>query len=709
MREREILQISLGSPACEVSSHLLNLQGLAATTDEDEAPYCQAGVTHAVTNRLRVPRALWVDAPAHMHRQYQQPSAATASTTGFPAAENHKRLRPSTAAWSGQVEELSIHALTSGHDSSLAPSWQQKGDPWQVQSWQETSNVLATSQFSRYRVADSFANSRSPPPTYMASSTNSRHVDWDDLGDEKDEDNEEESEQERRERMQRQRRQWQGTTFQPLQAQLENTWNTILQEPSTETAPPAGSPENATKESIRPDELLWTDYLAPPFHPRSILSSPAFQDDAYFPVASGKSSSTWIEDEMLERIRNMLEDCDACQGYILSTSGFGIFAGLATQVLQFLQDECPSTSRIVLSFEESKKIRSSPSPLQENSQQHESDWRSHYIETTREDVNKATAWYDFLESSNAILPLQLQVGQHPSRFHASAALAAALEATTLPFRVRPNERLRLGMNSYYYGSFSGDSNFGSVPGLSLSEFLGVVKPRDRLSVLELDALSISNSEPLWPILLEGTSVEHDRRMRESPHLAGHRRPRDVLPGRWLLGGDEEGGRLTSLSMTDATNRSLHTHFSLASAVRPSTVGAAPLNHYVDCLMQGMGIQFRPEQSAATVLDQSLASLAEGGYGAGSYWKTVWKNRPVLAVVGNTTRFYPKAHSMASNLKKALSPRSRGFYNRDVSNGMLPEIEDCQDALSYMWDLRDLYQPPEGSGLVVDEDGEYVDW
>eukprot|EP00977_Amphora_coffeiformis_P009073 scaffold2062_cov166-Amphora_coffeaeformis.AAC.1 len=695
MRDREILQISLGSPACAVTAHLLNLQGLAATTTGGEgnsdAAYCQAGVTHAVTQQQwRVPRALLIDAAPRVHRRLVEPPALSTNTT------------TTAGTWSGAVEALPIDVLNPSRLTLPPPSV----DPW-LQSFQDTSQQLAGSQFSRYRFE---AQSRQRQPVYEVSSSNSRHVDWDDLRDEEEEE-EEETEQERRARLRRQRYQWQRSTLEPLQNQLNNLWESILEGVPAETPDTHG--RGTSKFTLKPDDLLWTDFLAPPLHPRSILSLPAYpEENAYFPVSSGTALSAWAEDEVFERMRNMLEDCDACQGCVLSTSGFGIFAGLGTQVLHYLQDECPSTSRVVLSYDDSKK-EATPQQGQAGTEAgaDETNWRDHYVEATRHNVSKAMAWYDFGEAADAILQLQLPTGDaYPSRFHASASVAAALEATTLPFRVRPNkERLRIGMNSYYYGSFSGDSDFGTVPGLSLSEFLGIIKPRDKLLVLELDTLTRGPiQEPLWPTLLEGTSVERDNRMRESPHVIGNRRPREVLPGRWLLD-PREGGRLTSLSRRDATSRALHKHFALATAVRPSTIGSAPLPHYVDCLMQGMGVRFRPEQSAATVLDESLTSVTDGGYGAGSYWKSIWKNQPVLAVVGNTTRFYPKAHSMAVNLKSALSSRSRGFYNRDVSSGLLPEMEDCQEALTNMWDLRDLYQPPDGSGLVENEEGEDIGW
>jgi hypothetical protein len=683
MRDREILQIALGSPACEVTAHLLNLQGLGATGDYEDGAACRATVTHRVANRMWVPRALLVDAPDRIHR----PRAA-------PPSEHV------AGAWSGKVESLSMDALRAG-GGATTPSAASLVDPV-LQSFRETSNILSTSQFSRYYVEPS--NSESAQPTYAASVSNSRHVDWDDMDDEKDEEDEQEQE-DRKELLRRQRRQWQGGTLPPLQEKMDQFWGSLL-EPKATKQEAAPATKSDSPPQLRADDLLWTDYLAPPLHPQSILGLPRPSEgwDTYFPSTSGGDLSEWTEDNVLERIRTMLEDCDSCQGCVVSSSGFGVFAGLATQVLHYLQDECPSASRVVLSYEDSVKAQASLETPPEGGE--DASWRTRNVEQTRSFVNKASAWHDFWECAHVILPMRLRNDQ-PSRFHASALTAAALEASMLPFRARPNDRLRIGMNSYYYGSLSGDSDFGSVPSLSLSEYLGILKPREKLSVLEMDGLTES-TDPLWPSLVEGTSIERDRRMRESPHLVGTRRPHDVLPGRWLLD-PSEGGRLTSFSHSETSSRALHQHFALMTSVRPSQAGAAKLNEYVDAMMQGMGIRFRPEQSAAAVLDQSLGSLTAGGYGAGSYWRSIHKNQPVLSMMGNTTRFYPKAHAIASNMKMALSPRSRGYYNRDVEAGVLPEIEDCQEVLSSMWDLRDMYQPPEGSGLVIDEEGEFMGW
>lgn len=142
------------------------------------------------------------------------------------------------------------------------------------------------------------------------------------------------------------------------------------------------------------------------------------------------------------------------------------------------------------------------------------------------------------------------------------------------------------------------------------------------------------------------------------------------------------------------------------------------------MVEGMGIRYRPERSMCTVVNQSFAQLTQGGYGAGMYWETILAppkldgdsktdsvaSPPVLAVLGNTTRIYPQLHEVADNLKKAMgrSSRFRGLYNRDVMNGVLPEEGDCEEAMASCLDIRDIYQPPDGSGLVDDNESSFFD-
>ena len=122
----------------------------------------------------------------------------------------------------------------------------------------------------------------------------------------------------------------------------------------------------------------------------------------------------------------------------------------------------------------------------------------------------------------------------------------------------------------------------------------------------------------------------------------------------------------------------------------------------------MGIRYRPERSVCTVLNQTVGRLTRSGGGAGSYWGKVLgssdSTKPLVAAVGNTTRVYPLLDKVSSDFRSVLGPRYRGYYQRDLVSGALPEIDDCEEALAKCFDVRDAYHPPDGSGLVVEEDG-----
>ena len=56
------------------------------------------------------------------------------------------------------------------------------------------------------------------------------------------------------------------------------------------------------------------------------------------------------------------------------------------------------------------------------------------------------------------------------------------------------------------------------------------------------------------------------------------------------------------------------------------------------------------------------------------------------------------------LLDALHSRSnKGYFSRDAMSGLIPEQDNCEEALEYCRELVDVYEPPLGSGLVVGED------
>jgi hypothetical protein len=292
--------------------------------------------------------------------------------------------------------------------------------------------------------------------------------------------------------------------------------------------------------------------------------------------------------------------------------------------------------------------------------------------------------------AHAVLPLS-------NRIQANQ-LAAAMEAVTLNYRLRPSESQQhiVGINSYYSGSYGGGFPFGTVPNLSFSEFLTTMKPSNAHVMLELDAL-LPDTPFSFDNLRQGTSVERDMRMKNSLPS----KSKDELPGLWMT--DISHGGILSSCSPRPSGWSLHNHFCLSSAMRPASSSVSILE-YARCLMEGIGIRFRPEQSLATIVHQSLYRLTDDGYSAGSYWKSLYNLKPqtdVLAVLGNSTRSFPYLRANCTEMKTVFSPSYKGLYNRDVATGLLPELEDAEHALSTVYHLRDTYKPSLDNDLETD--------
>lgn len=198
---------------------------------------------------------------------------------------------------------------------------------------------------------------------------------------------------------------------------------------------------------------------------------------------------------------------------------------------------------------------------------------------------------------------------------------------------------------------------------------------------------------------------------------------------------EGGGLLSSISgnTTPFGRRSDHRHFALSTALRPSdsdyrsfSSGRNTVNADGDCvssflrpMMESIGSNHRPEVSSGVVVKDSVVELTE----VGSYWRSIFSGRrslkdnrtvlspserasitPVLSVLGNSTRSYPRLKSVSTGIIDALQSRcNMGYLSRDVMSGLIPEKDDCEEALEYCRELVDVYEPPMGSGLVLGDE------
>ena len=739
MASRETIQISLGPSANAVTAHLTNLQGLAATTESDEFEYaaCDSRTTHTTEGNVLVPRVLMIDEPTRFpidqQAQHQQPQ-------GF---WDPQRIEVLDSSWSRQY-----------HDPSL-------------QHFLQTTASMAYSPYSRY-----YQQPQQDQFSYKIDSSNSRHVNWDE---EDDEEEEYEDPADRSRRLQQQRFQWQNQTQKPMQEQLSTLWHEAMASSPTAAGDvtQAGKPDtpevNLNSVSDRESTLSWIDYWMPPYSPRkSILALPfstqtqvSVNWDSYHQAAStsGTEWVNWKQDDLSDKVRNFLEESDSCQGFTITTEGYGCYAGLATSLLQEIQEECRSAGRMVFHVVDSSPFSAveqsngtnqhtdeNQSPTLQPSSASSPSWHSSSVERVRKQVQSGIALAGLTQNAHAVLPLKLgnvhenKAGSNsPALFRASANVALGLESVTLPYRFRASmddPRYKVGLqNVPFVGDGGGGSNDDSyfrwgttASRLSFGEFLTSVQPASQYKMLELDMMGISSgttSRPnLWDSIVSGTSVERDQRMRDDGRDSRRFRQRDVMPGGWLQDSNH-GGLLSPLSASSSDpkflDRSLHHHFAVATSVRPNTeipertdLGRNGISQYLTCIAEGVGVRYRPERSICTVLNQSCGKLVHGGYGAGTYWESILgsssESPSAVSVLGNTTRVYPHLHRVATDLRECLgrSSRLRGLYNRDVMNGMLPEDEDCEEALATCFDIRDVYQPPDGSGLLGDNDSSFYD-
>ena len=384
------------------------------------------------------------------------------------------------------------------------------------------------------------------------------------------------------------------------------------------------------------DHFSWRDYVTPPY---TFVEEPKTLDD-----------DAWIHDEFLDgAIRQRLEDFDACQGiFVHSTNCHSLTAPL----LEYCHDECPASRRVVHWFQ--------PTPAAPSLR-----------ERLFQALDSACAWHDW--ETHAVVPLT-----SPDTFVERARLAASL-ATAWSALDTP-----VALNAHYEGSWEG--NFGSAPCLTLAELLQSLQPSHQYKVLEVDYWKPTHQRLAWDELYRGTSVERQELLREGKDPGR----RVVDPGAWMQ--EAPKGILSSWSCDSkpAAGWSNQQHFGLAGSLRAPLQESGwshPMNPSlrsmtVQCLMEGMGIPCRPEQSVVAIRDEAMFRDL--------YWSHVWPSSSSLSVLRNSTRSFASLEQLSRQAQQALLPKYGVRLER--------EYDDCLEAVSTVLSLRDVYRP----GMSDDE-------
>jgi hypothetical protein len=519
-------------------------------------------------------------------------------------------------------------------------------------------------------------------------------------------------------------------------------------------------------------------------------------------------------------------------------AGGGFHAGLAASLMEELSEECRSAGRWAVMVDPPRGARAradaggggGPDP---------GDTEGERVHHFRRRLNAGLALHGLSTNADAFLPVSID-GAHralrpdaaaagsgsPNRalFEGSAAVALALEASTLFYRLRRRagtaaagggrsvggaaRRGRIGIQSGFYQGYSGNAGyeefdnepFATAPSMTYHEFLACARPSSdrRRSILELDALLRPISHPsaaataagrlsdvaispwgnnvgalsssvlalngtgeLQKRMIRGTGIElmmmeQQRHQYRSSRARSSSRPRE--PGEWLddisTRTCDGGGLLSSLSGNSIPfgMRADHHHFALSTSLRPAEsesryfssaaksipgVGNCATTAFLRPMMESMGVKYRPEVSLGVVVKDTVVDLT----GVSAYWRGIFSDRSstmspasthakegmgridksqqlnptmmspnecashtsILSVLGNSTRSYPRLNSISNGFVDTLSRRNMGYFSRDVMAGVVPERDDCEEALEYCRELVDVYEPPMGGGLVSGED------
>jgi hypothetical protein len=798
----EILQLSFGPAANSITSHLCNLQGLASTTgtsSEGDPIICDPYITHTVQNEVYVPRVLFVDAKNHFS---PWPNHNEQKSMNMNSNANN------TLCWNENVEIYCRHEQSNNinnHDTKnpfsftndIATITCNQLDPVQRNAFNKfqciisSNNNGASSVFnnvhSRYHaskykhVSSQFIYSK----TIRADDNNERCMKWDDNEEDEEQENDEYYDEDYQQRkLIKEQQQWNQYETE-VQNELNHAWDMFYGGPTSSSGQQKEEEEEEEQQQQQQQQnplhyLSWLHYFMPPHPFHSCYAAPLPFDQIInnhssnnnnnhhqqpimyshycgrYPSSSSQNiidgiSDTWYN-ELSDKIRKWLEECDAIKGIQLTIDNDkSLFGGIASNVLEELNDECKSAGKFsVLVYDGDNFDSLQNNGDADNNANNNEYWRSErkVVNTFRSHLNNGLNLDGIEENSDLVLPLSLKQcwnslngGSNGNNydgtlFEASAVGALALEGMTLSYRLlkggggsgsKSSSKVGI-MTGYYQGSGHSscdDDVFPTVDSLSFHEFISSLRPSNAHTMLELSTcMKNSNNIDLDNRLIQGTSIERRRleeeRERNRNNMYYRRsRGRDVSPGLWLED-SRNGGILNPLIPMEGkeSNRSMHRHFAMSSSFRPSnhlslSTSNNPLSTYTTIFMEGMGIQYRPQSSVSTNVNQSLSDLTcSHSYAAGTYWSSIFKgcgnniqNVPVLTVLGNSTRVHSYLNLSAKNMSQALSRKYQGYLSRDCMAGIVPEREDCTDALEKCLSLKDTYEPP----MMFDEDeGSYFD-
>lgn len=194
---------------------------------------------------------------------------------------------------------------------------------------------------------------------------------------------------------------------------------------------------------LRDSVETWTDYLYTRYHPRTINIIKEYQhcptSESFDTYSNGVQmwKTEQFEDDFSDSIRRYIEECDNCQGFQTLFDCHNGYSGLATQCLEYLNDEYSKANFAVPVFSPKSVIFQAADDAMTDS-----------IRL----VNSALAYSKLIEQSSMFLPLSTQARvwrqlgdsrklpllnyEADNLYQTSAILASFMETLSLRYRLK---------------------------------------------------------------------------------------------------------------------------------------------------------------------------------------------------------------------------------------------------------------------------------
>ncbi|XP_050305955.1 protein misato [Anthonomus grandis grandis] len=200
--------------------------------------------------------------------------------------------------------------------------------------------------------------------------------------------------------------------------------------------------------SLENEVTVWSDYLYTKFHPRTVNIVKEYEHcnserpfDS-FTLGSALSETEFFEDDIFNKIRMYVEECDHFQGFQMLTDCTNGFAGLSANCLKHLRDEYDHKSVLVLP--------TIPSYFPDNDYQNDIEHVQSLMNDSTRVINLLLAFDCYREFGSMFVPLCTskdgwrQPGaprefyhtnyNHKLPYHSSSILASALDTVSLKYR-----------------------------------------------------------------------------------------------------------------------------------------------------------------------------------------------------------------------------------------------------------------------------------